>query len=91
MSKRKTRNEKKRSQLRKQQNSELSLNNQNVNQNYAYKIKPTLIKEIDEDEILVTDPKYIKNDLLKTLILSLIFFGLLLGLFYMNQNNFIKF
>lgn len=104
MSKRKTLKQKKQAQLRSKNNhlqaSESHFNYQELktvkvggeNESVAYLLNGSKVfKTIDEDSLLAVDPKFIRKDLTKTLVLTIIFIG---GIFLLNwalQNGKINF
>jgi len=85
MSKAKTLKQKKLSQKRKQHitntNQSLVYTGIQTNKQQTAASKVADINKYNENELLVVDPKYIKKDLIRTAILSVLF---IVGLLYLN-------
>ncbi len=82
MSKHKTRAEKKQSSKR----SEVNKHNTAFTYSTTGAIPKTRI-QVNENELLVTDPKYIYKDLLRTLVLAIIFFAVLIWLYTAMESG----
>jgi hypothetical protein len=92
----KTLKEKKKSQLRLQHDissssdEETKIHNSYVYSGQAqaqalYKTTKKNTSHLDEDSLLIVDPKYIKADLLKTLYLTLLILVVIIGLYWYFQ------